>query len=74
MVVYDIKDRSIRLRQASGDQFEFTLVPTVDPPALRLSCPPCWSAGETPGDAEFRVYLARAAAQRIAREAGLIGS
>ncbi len=72
MIVYDIRGKFIRLRQASGDQFEFTLVSTVEPPALRLSCPPRWSDGSTPGDAETRIYLARAAAQLIARDEGMI--
>ncbi len=73
MIVYDIRDRHIRLRQTTGDQFEFAVVADVEPLALRLSCPPRWAAGSQPADAEVRVYLAHAAARGIAHDTGMIG-
>ena len=71
MVVYDISGTRIRLRQASGDRFEFAIVSGVEPP-VRLSCAPQWAEGRQPDNAEFLVYLARATAHRLAREAFLI--
>ncbi len=72
MVVYDIADRRIRLRQAGGDQFEFLVVDDAAEPTLRLCCQPRWADGGRPANAEFRVYLARIAAQGLAREAHLL--
>ena len=69
MVVYDIADDRIRLRQAGGDQFEFAIVDRAEPPTLRLCGRPRWAAGGQPANAEFRVYLARMAAQSLARDA-----
>lgn len=73
MVVFDIADGRIRLRQAGGDQFEFEVVRGGHPPGLRLSAPPCWAGGRPPANADLKVYLARAAAKGIAADAGLLG-
>lgn len=73
MVVFDIADRRIRLRQATGDQFEFEVVRGARRADLRLCAPPAWAAGGRPANAEFRVYMAQAAAKGIAQEAGLMG-
>ncbi len=72
MVVFDIADRRIRLRQAGGDQFEFEVVRGAHHAGLRLCAPPCWAGGNAPANAEIRVYLARAAAKGIAMDAGLL--
>ena len=72
MVVYDISHGRIRVRQGSGDQFEFAVVVHEDKQHLRLWRKPCWFQDVTPTDAETRIYLAHASARKIARDAGLM--
>ena len=74
MIAYSIRNGRIRIRPTIGGQFEFEVVQASGRPMLRMACPPRWADGATPTNAEFRIYLARAAAQGIAQEAGLLGT
>ncbi len=73
MLAYAIVDKTLVLRDHAGDVFTFAPAMAGSRPGLRLIGVPRWTRGTRPRDAGMLVDLARAAAQRIARQNGLLG-